>query len=106
MVVTLRIANYDIRRVLIDNGSVVNVIFLLTLTKMEFDLRRIEPTKNSLTGFSGEVKVLEGWITFPITVGEKSNYIISMDEFQLIDSFFLYNGFMISRLSTHRITSV
>ena len=39
LVITLRVANYDIMRVLIDNGSVVNVIFFSILRKMELDLR-------------------------------------------------------------------
>ena len=55
LVVTLKVANYDVRWVLIDSGSVINVIFLNTLRKMYFDLRRIEPAKTKITRFSGEV---------------------------------------------------
>ena len=88
--VTLRVANYNIRRVLIDNGSVVNVIFLSTLRKIEFDLRQIEPAKTKLTGFSGEIKVPEGRITLPITVRHSSNHVTTMDEFQVIDLFSPY----------------
>ena len=53
LIVTLRVANYDVRQVLIDNGSAVNVIFLGTLKKMDFDIRRVEPAKMKLIGFSG-----------------------------------------------------
>ena len=38
LVVTLRVANFDVWQVLIDNGSSVNVMFLDTLRKMDFNL--------------------------------------------------------------------
>ena len=87
MVVTLRIANFDIKKILLDNESSVNIIFFSTLKKMEFDLRRIEPTKTNLTGLSGEVKVLKGRVVLPITVGDESNHITTLDEFHVVDSF-------------------
>ena len=64
LVVILRVANYDIKRILIDNGSTVNVIFLFTLRRMEFDLRRMEPTRTNLSRFSEEIfcpKNLKKW---------------------------------------------
>ena len=48
LVVNIRVANYDVRCVLINNGSDVNVIFLDTLKKMDFDMRRMEPSKTKL----------------------------------------------------------
>ena len=83
--------NFNVRRVLIDNGSAINVIFLDTLRKMDFDLRRVEPAKTKFTGFNGEVKVPEGRITLPVTVGDSSNHATTMDEFQIVDSFSPYN---------------
>ena len=44
-----------------------------------------------LTGFSGEIKVPEGKVTLPITVGNASRYITMVDEFQVVDSTFSYN---------------
>ena len=38
LVVTLRVSIYDVPRVLVNNRSAVNVIFLNTLRKMDFDL--------------------------------------------------------------------
>ena len=66
---------------LIDNGSAVNVIFLDTLRKIDFDLQRIELAKTKLTGFGGDTKVSEGIITLPITAGDSSSHITIMDEF-------------------------
>ena len=91
LVITLRISNYDVRRVLVDNGSAVNVIFLNTLRKMDFDPRRIEPANTKLTGFSWEIKVPEGRVTLPVTIGNASRYITTVDEFQVVDSTSPYN---------------
>ena len=56
-------ANFDIRQVIVDNGSSINFIFLSTLRKIKFDLRKVELAKSNVTGFSGKVKVPEGRIT-------------------------------------------
>ena len=40
-VVKLRVANYDIKRILINNGSAVNVVFLSTLRKIEFGIEEL-----------------------------------------------------------------
>ena len=58
---------------------------------MDFDPRRIEPTNTKLTGFSGEIKVPEGRVTLPVTVGNASRYITTVDEFQVVDSASPYN---------------
>ena len=66
-------------------------MFLLKLRKMEFDLRKVEPVKSNLIGFSGKVKVLEGRITLPITMGIEANHITIMDEFHVVDAPSPYN---------------
>ena len=47
LVVTLRVSNYDVRRVLINNGNAVNVIFLDTLRKMDLICDELSPQTQS-----------------------------------------------------------
>ena len=89
--VTLRVSNYNVHRVLIDNENTINVIFLDILRKMDFDLRRVKPVNTKLTGFSGEIKVPEGRVALTVIVGNSSHYITTVDEFQVIDSTSPYN---------------
>lgn len=91
LIVSLRISNFDVRRILIDNGSSVNEVFPSTLKKMDFDMRRLEPAKSNLTGLSREVKVPEGCEMLLITVGEDSNYVTTLEEFHVVNSFSSYN---------------
>ena len=43
LVITMRVANVDIRQVLVNNESSVSVMFFSMLRKMEFELRKVEP---------------------------------------------------------------
>ena len=54
LVITLPIANCEVKRILIDNGSSANVLFLSTLKEMELDESNIKHMGIVLTGFSGE----------------------------------------------------
>ncbi|KAL5568104.1 hypothetical protein UlMin_024679 [Ulmus minor] len=54
LVISLLIANYRIKRILIDNGSSTNVIFLSALKEMNIDKAHIHRRSTVLVGFSGE----------------------------------------------------
>ncbi|KAI3783475.1 hypothetical protein L1987_42558 [Smallanthus sonchifolius] len=56
LVITLYIANHFIRRILIDGGSLVNVIQLEVLKRMGIPDSEIISKSSVLVGFSGEVK--------------------------------------------------
>ena len=64
---------------------------------MEFDLRRTEPTRTNLIGFSGEVKVLEGRITLVGVV--PSNYYCVLETL----TFYMDVSFYISLCMCHEM---
>lgn len=66
LVITLLIANCQIKRILVDNGSSTNVIFLKTLKEMNIDETHIHRRSTILIRFSGEQKFTLGDITLPI----------------------------------------
>ena len=59
-VISLLIANCRIKRILVDNGSSTNVIFLSTLKEMNIDEAHIHRRSIVLVGFSGEQKFTLG----------------------------------------------
>ena len=69
LVITLPIANCEVKRILIDNGSSANVLFLSTLKEMELDESNIEHTGIVLTGFNGESTRAVGTLRLPVYVG-------------------------------------
>ena len=54
LVISLLIANYRIKRVLIDKGSSTNVIFVNALKEINIEESHIHHHSTILTGFSGE----------------------------------------------------
>ncbi|GMN58219.1 hypothetical protein TIFTF001_027316 [Ficus carica] len=54
LVLTLNVSNCEIGRILIDNGSSADVLFLSTLREMELSELDIESSTTVLTGFNGE----------------------------------------------------
>jgi hypothetical protein len=53
MVITTHIDKWDVTRVLIDNGSQAEILFLLAFDLMGFDRKQLKEAKKPLYGFSG-----------------------------------------------------
>ncbi|KAL5760612.1 hypothetical protein ACOSQ2_019450 [Xanthoceras sorbifolium] len=66
LVISLTVANCLIRRILVDNGSSTNVLFLGALKEMHIDECNIVRRSTILVGFSGEHKNTLGEITLPV----------------------------------------
>ena len=60
------IGECQIRKVLVDIGSSVNLIFWDTLDKMRIDLRDMKPSSRTLTGFNGSSEQMIGTIRLPV----------------------------------------
>ncbi|KAK6153353.1 hypothetical protein DH2020_012992 [Rehmannia glutinosa] len=71
MVVSLTIANYEVKRVLVDNGSSADILFYDAFEKMRIGRELLKPMKTPLVGFTGEAVEPEGIITLPLTVGDR-----------------------------------
>ncbi|XP_011083341.1 uncharacterized protein LOC105165883 [Sesamum indicum] len=72
MVIKMDIANYHVHKVLIDNGSSVDIIFSNVLRKMDLGSVRLKPVRTPLVGFGGSEVVPEGVIELPVSLGEKT----------------------------------
>jgi hypothetical protein len=73
MVVTVHIDRWDVTKILVDNGSQAEVLFLLAFEKMGYERRRPkEPTK-SLYGFGRKRIELVRVITLPISLQSKES---------------------------------
>ncbi|PKI62007.1 hypothetical protein CRG98_017593 [Punica granatum] len=73
--------NYIIGRVMIDNGSALNVCPVTTLKQMNVDLNRVRPSKTAVRAFDGSRREVNGEIDLLIDVGPCSFSIA----FQVLD---------------------
>ena len=69
VVVSTTIANYDVKKILVDNGSSTNVLFYSTFSQMRLSIDRLRRVSTPLVDFAREAVVVEGEISFPVTAG-------------------------------------
>ena len=68
LVVSLKVANNLVHRVLVDNGSSVDILFKSALAKMNLEGAKLKPVKTSLYDFAGKRVDAEGIITLHLTL--------------------------------------
>ena len=73
MVVVLRIENYDLKRVLIDQGSSADVIYFDAYERMGLTIDLLKPFPGTLVGFSNEEVEILGYIQSEVIFGTRSS---------------------------------
>ena len=69
IVITLVIANYTTRWVLIDNGSSANILYYPAFQQIRINKEQLHPVNMSLIGFRGMKVLLVDTISLPVVVG-------------------------------------
>ncbi|KAK8459923.1 hypothetical protein SEVIR_2G238833v4 [Setaria viridis] len=81
------VAGSRLRKVLIDGGSGLNVVFAKTLRKMCFDITdMLTPTDSPFYGIvPGNAAIPLGQVVLPVTFGTKENYRTEYIRFEVAD---------------------
>ncbi|XP_074351988.1 uncharacterized protein LOC141691146 [Apium graveolens] len=87
LVISLRVENCLIKRILVDNGSAVNIMIFDTLCQMGLTEGDMEKKHTTLVGFSGETNKIIGEIHLPTYAGG----INLLQKFLIIDGGSTYN---------------
>ena len=91
LVIMIMIEGFNTRRVLVDNGSSADIIYLSAFQQLKLDQRRLRPFDSPLVSFSGD-KVHPKWIvTLTITAGLHPFQVTNRHNFLVIDSPLSYN---------------
>ena len=69
LVIMLRIEEFNIHRVLIDNGSSADIVYLPAFQQMKLDKKRIRPFTSPLVSFTGNRIIPKGIITLTVIIG-------------------------------------
>lgn len=64
------VANYDIRRILVDNRSSTNILFCDTFLKIRLPSDQLKQINAPLTGFSRDLIIVEGEVTLLVIAGQ------------------------------------
>ncbi|XP_065633417.1 uncharacterized protein LOC136069139 [Quercus suber] len=94
LVVSIRVGDYNVRRVLIDNGSSADILYYPAFQQMGIDKTRLIPTNAPLAGFGGTRVFPLGSITFSMTVGDYPWQITKDVAFLVVDCSSAYNGIL------------
>uniref|UniRef100_A0A2N9IV79 Uncharacterized protein n=1 Tax=Fagus sylvatica TaxID=28930 RepID=A0A2N9IV79_FAGSY len=101
LVVTLRIGEFDVKRVLIDPGSSVKIMYESLFKGLGLEKKDLNLVEGPLSGFFGETVVPSGKVTINVRAGTVS----SPTEFFVLNAFSPYNA-ILGRPWLHRMGAV
>jgi hypothetical protein len=90
LVITLRIGNYDVKRVLVDQGSFIEVMYQDLYEKLDLGEADLTSFTSPIFGFLGEPTVPLGKTLLPVLAGP----INLQSEFIVVQASSLYNAIM------------
>ena len=70
LVVSLRVEDYNMHRVLVDNGSLADILYYLAFQQTRINRERLIPTNAPLVGFGGSRVFPLGAVTLSVVVGD------------------------------------
>ena len=68
-VIMLTIEGFNIRRILVDNDSSANIIYLFAFQQLKLDLGRLRPFESPIVSFNGDRVYPKDIVTLTVTVG-------------------------------------
>ncbi|XP_077248079.1 uncharacterized protein LOC143887787 [Tasmannia lanceolata] len=91
LVITMLVANWELKKILVDNGSSADILYYHTFEKMMIGDDRLRPPNSDLFGFSGELVKVVGQIELPVLVGEPPRQAFTMINFLVVRATSAYN---------------
>ncbi|KAK3007892.1 hypothetical protein RJ639_015233 [Escallonia herrerae] len=94
LVITIKAGNFDVKRVLIDNGSFAEILFHYAFKKMNIPTDRLRKMDTPLYGFSNHPVAAEGIIALPVAIGTPSAQANFMLDFVVVKVPSAYNAIL------------
>ena len=92
IVITLLIADYTTRRVLVDNGSSSNILYYPAFQQMKLGRDQLRLVNSPLVGFGGIKVQPVGTISLPVVVGAYPQQTTKSVNFLVVDCSSSYNA--------------
>ena len=92
IVITLLIADYTTRRVLVDNGSLADILYYPAFQQMRLGRDQLRPVNSPLVGFGGMRVQPVGIVTISVVVGAYPQQVTRDVNFLVVDCSSSYNA--------------
>ena len=91
LVITIMIEGFNTRKVLVNNGSSADIIYLFAFQQLKVDPKRLCPFESPIVSFSGDTVYPKGIVTLTITAGSYPLQVTNKHNFLVVDSPLSYN---------------
>ena len=91
LVIMLVVEGFNTRRILVDNGSSTDIIYLSNLQQLKLDLGRLLPFDSPFISFNGDSVYPKGIVSLTVTVGAHSRQLTRLLDFLVVDCPSSYN---------------
>jgi hypothetical protein len=92
LVISMNIADFTTRRVMIHNSSSADILYLPAYQQMKLDKEKLRPIGAPLVGFTGDKVCPVGIVTLPITIGTYPKQVSKTVDFLVVDCSSAYNA--------------
>nr|XP_018677422.1 PREDICTED: uncharacterized protein LOC108952025 [Musa acuminata subsp. malaccensis] len=94
LVISDRVANAQVRRIMVDTGSSADILYFDAFQKLGLARESLSPMCSTLTGFTGDSISPLGAVTLPLTLGTPSRSKTVMTTFLVVDLPTAYNAIL------------
>ena len=101
LVITLRIGGYDVKRVMVDQGSATEIMYPDLYKRLNLKFEDLMPYSSPLVSFKGKVVIPKGQIRLPVQTGPK---VVEVD-FIVVDAYSPYTA-IVARPWLHTLEAV
>ena len=88
LVITLRIGGYDVKKVMVDQGSAVEIMYPNLYKGLNLKAEDLTPYSSPLVSFEGRIIIPKGQIRLPV---QTSSEMVDVD-FIVVDAYFPYTA--------------
>ena len=101
LVITLRIGGYDVKRVMVDQGSAAEIMYPDLYKRLNLRAEDLTPYSSLLVSFEGKVIIPNGQIRLPVQTGSETMKV----DFIVVDAYSPYTT-IIARPWLHTLRAV
>ena len=101
LVITLQIGGYDIKKVMVDQGSVTEIMYPNLYKGLNLKAEDLTPYSSPLVSFEGKIIISKGQIRLPV---QTSSEVVEVD-FIVVDAYYPYTA-IVARPWLHTLEAV